>query len=95
MTEHNLPDKDDAPWLDCLDGFKTLSDAELLETLDQATVTCAGCGDKYGVHSVRSSSWWVGKCHVCGEEKPVTESRDFAYFFPTRKKLSNKLAEQT
>jgi hypothetical protein len=23
MTEHNLPDKDDAPWLDCMDGFKT------------------------------------------------------------------------
>ena len=22
MTEHNLPDKDDAPWLDCMDGFK-------------------------------------------------------------------------
>jgi hypothetical protein len=69
MTEHNLPDKDDAPWLDCMDGFKTLSDAELLETLDQATVTCSDCGDKYGVYSVRYSSWWVGKCHVCGEEK--------------------------
>ena len=25
MTEHNLPDKDDAPWLDCLDAFKDLS----------------------------------------------------------------------
>jgi hypothetical protein len=25
MTEHNLPDKDNAPWLDCMDGFKTLS----------------------------------------------------------------------
>jgi len=22
MAEHNLPDKDDAPWLDCMDGFK-------------------------------------------------------------------------
>lgn len=22
MTEHNLPDKDDAPWLDCMDGFQ-------------------------------------------------------------------------
>ena len=22
MTEHNLPEKDDAPWLDCMDGFK-------------------------------------------------------------------------
>jgi hypothetical protein len=25
MTEHNLPDKDDAPWLDCMDGFGTAS----------------------------------------------------------------------
>jgi translation initiation factor 2 beta subunit (eIF-2beta)/eIF-5 len=71
-----------------------VNDKKLLETLDQATVTCADCGDKYGVHSVRYSSWWVGKCHVCGKERPVTESRDFAYFFPTRKKLSAKLAEQ-
>lgn len=22
MTEHNLPDKDDAPWLNCMDGFQ-------------------------------------------------------------------------
>jgi hypothetical protein len=29
MTEHNLPDKDDAPWLDCLDGFKDLSKPSL------------------------------------------------------------------
>lgn len=25
MTEHNLPGKDDAPWLDCMDGFRTAS----------------------------------------------------------------------
>jgi hypothetical protein len=25
MTEHNLPEKDDAPWLDCMDGFKQSS----------------------------------------------------------------------
>ena len=25
MTEHNLPDKDDAPWLDCMDGLRTVS----------------------------------------------------------------------
>lgn len=91
MTEFYLPDKDDVPWLDCMDGFK--SPEELLETLDQATVTCADCGDKYGVHSVRYSSWWNGKCHVCNEEKPVTEARDFAYFFTTRKKLSSNPTE--
>lgn len=22
MTEHNLPEKDDAPWLNCMDGLK-------------------------------------------------------------------------
>ncbi len=71
-----------------------MNDKKLLETLDQATVTCADCGDKYGVYSVRYSSWWVGKCHVCGEEKPITESRDFAYFFTTRKKLSAQLAKR-
>jgi len=25
MTEHNLPKEDDAPWLDCMDGFKQLT----------------------------------------------------------------------
>ena len=25
MTEHNLPNEDDAPWLDCMDGFKQLT----------------------------------------------------------------------
>ena len=25
MIEHNLPNEDDAPWLDCMDGFKQLT----------------------------------------------------------------------
>lgn len=83
--------------LNCSDTLMTesaLSSKDLLSTLEQATITCADCGDKYGVHSVRYSSWWNGKCHICGEEKPVTEARDFAYFFTTRKQLQRKLAEE-
>jgi len=26
VTDFNLPDKDDAPWLDCMDGFQNLED---------------------------------------------------------------------
>ena len=29
MTEFNLPDKDDAPWLDCMDGFSKLKNPTL------------------------------------------------------------------
>lgn len=32
MTEHNLPEKDDAPWLDCMDGFSTLKNTTLSPT---------------------------------------------------------------
>lgn len=56
---------------------------KLLRTLDSAYTSCEDCGSKYGVYSVGSSSTWIGKCDVCGEEKPVTEARDYAYFFPT------------
>ena len=42
MTEHNLSDKDDAPWLDCMDGFQVTkqqpelsSQAQVQKELDQ------------------------------------------------------------
>lgn len=56
---------------------------KLLRTLDTAYTSCKECGLNYGVYSVGCSSTWIGKCEVCGEEKPVTEARDYAYFFPT------------
>lgn len=56
---------------------------KLLRTLDSAYTSCEECGTKYGVSSVGCSSIWIGNCGVCGEEKPVTEARDYAYFFPT------------
>lgn len=31
MTEHNLPDKDDAPWLDCMDGFANAAEPQISE----------------------------------------------------------------
>jgi hypothetical protein len=31
MTEHNLPDKDDAPWLDCMDGFASAAEHQISE----------------------------------------------------------------
>lgn len=64
-----------------------MTDRELLHKLTQASVCCADCGEKYGVHSVGYSSWWNGKCHVCEQQLPVTETRDYAYFFPLRHRL--------
>lgn len=64
---------------------------KLLRTLDSAYTSCTDCGSKYGVYSVGSSSVWMGNCDVCGEEKPVTEARDYAYFFPTIHKIKKLL----
>jgi hypothetical protein len=50
-----------------------------LGTLKNAEVVCKDCGSKYGTYSVGCSSTWLGKCNVCGEEKPITEVRDWGY----------------
>ena len=64
---------------------------KLLRTLDNAYTSCKDCGTKYGVYSVGCSSTWIEKCDVCGEEKPVTEARDYAYFFPTIHRIKKLL----
>jgi hypothetical protein len=50
-----------------------------MQTLMDAEVVCKDCGSKYGTYSVGCSSTWMGKCNVCGEEKPITEVRDWGY----------------
>lgn len=40
---------------------------------------CSDCGRKYGSRIPELSCWHIGKCGVCGKEKPVTEPRDFGY----------------
>jgi hypothetical protein len=51
----------------------------LLEKLTQADICCRDCGLKFGVYSVGVSSTWEGTCDVCGQDKPVTEVRDWGY----------------
>ena len=51
----------------------------LVNKLQGAYTVCKDCGSKYGEYSVGCSSVWEGKCDVCGETKPVTESRDYGY----------------
>jgi translation initiation factor 2 beta subunit (eIF-2beta)/eIF-5 len=72
-----------------------LTDQELLKLLESAYVTCSNCGSKYGVYSVGCSSVWQGVCDVCGNETPVTEARDYAYFYTTISKLKRKLKAKT
>jgi hypothetical protein len=66
----------------------------LLKKLEQAGTSCKDCGVKYGVYSVGCSSNWNGKCGVCGEEKIVTESRDYAYFITGIRKLKKEILEE-
>ena len=66
----------------------------LLKKLEQAGTSCKDCGVKYGVYSVGCSSSWNGKCGVCGEEKIVTESRDYAYFITGIRKLKLEIQNE-
>ena len=59
-----------------------------LSTLKNADVVCKDCGSKYGHYSVGCSSTWIGKCNVCGQEKSVTEVRDWNYLKEGIDKLS-------
>jgi len=61
-----------------------------LSTLVSADVICNDCGTKYGKYSVGCSSRWMGTCDVCGECKPVTETRDYGYLAKGIKELRQK-----
>ena len=68
---------------------------QLIKKLEKACVVCRDCGLKYGVYSVGCSSVWEGVCNVCGETKPVTETRDYAYLMTgIRKLLKEDIKEQ-
>jgi hypothetical protein len=44
--------------------------------------TCRECGDAYGRGMPKDhvATWHTGICGVCGQEKTVTEPRDFRHF---------------
>ena len=65
----------------------TKEQRRLVKKLKDAYVVCNDCGSKYGVYSVGCSSVWNDKCDVCGEDKPVTEARDYAYFVTGIRKI--------
>ena len=66
----------------------------LLKKLETAGNTCFDCGEKYGVYSVGCSSVYEAKCGVCGEDKIVTESRDYAYFITGIRKLKLEIQNE-
>lgn len=63
---------------------------KMLDKLEYASVVCHDCGKKYGEYSVGCSSTWEGKCHVCGETKGVTETRDYGYLHKGIKEMNSK-----
>lgn len=64
-----------------------MTNKQLIKKLENACVVCRDCGLKYGVYSVGCSSVWEGVCNVCGETKPITETRDYAYLMTGIRKL--------
>ena len=63
---------------------------KLLKLLREAEVCCITCGVKYGEPRGDVSSVWIARCNVCGEEKPVTETRDYRYLAKGIQELSTK-----
>ena len=73
-----------------------MTNKQLIKKLEQACVVCRDCGNKYGVYSVGCSSTWEGKCGVCDQVKPVTETRDYGYLMTgIRKLLKEDIKEQS
>jgi hypothetical protein len=73
-----------------------MTNKQLIKKLENACVVCRDCGLKYGVYSVGCSSVWEGVCNVCGETKPVTETRDYGYLMTgIRKLLKEDVKEQS
>jgi hypothetical protein len=62
--------------------------AEQLVLLERAGLCCKDCGTRWGVYSVGCSSSWIGTCHVCGEYKFITETRDYGYLITGRRELA-------
>jgi hypothetical protein len=67
--------------------ISNMNNKQLIKKLEQACVVCRDCGLKYGVYSVGCSSVWEGVCNVCGETKPITETRDYGYLMTGIRKL--------
>ncbi len=74
--------------------MKPLSDRALMKRLKNAYVCCKDCGTKYGVYSVGCSSSYTGICDVCGEEKSITEARDYAYLITGIRQLGQKIQDE-
>ena len=73
----------------------TIPQDNLLTRLGRADVCCMDCGRRYGKYSVGCSSVYNGTCDVCGEDKPVTEVRDFGYFQRGISELKGNIKEQS
>lgn len=44
-----------------------------------AEQVCDDCGSHLGTYVAGESTWHVGTCDICHQEKPVTEARDYNY----------------
>ena len=69
--------------------------SSLYQKLASADQVCKDCGTKYGKYSVGCSSSCMGICDVCGEEKSVTEIRDYGYLGKGLQELRENIKEQS
>jgi hypothetical protein len=58
-----------------------LSRLNLINKLQGAYQVCHECGIKYGEARNSVSTFWNGECDVCGENRGVTEARDYGFLW--------------
>ena len=43
---------------------------------------CMDCGERYGRRAVGMATFHMDECGICGQEKAVTQPRDYGYLQP-------------
>jgi hypothetical protein len=62
--------------------------------LKGAYQVCYDCGTKYGEIRNMASTMWNGECDVCGENKAVTEARDYGFLWKGIREVDETLKSE-
>ena len=71
-----------------------MTNKQFLNKLKKAKLCCNVCGNNFGERTRTQSTWYDGKCDVCGVNISVTEVRDFNYLRNRIKELEKELKKE-
>jgi hypothetical protein len=59
--------------------LKATGKTKAAQPCDRQDFVCDDCGTEFGNAVPDHATWHDGECSICGEEKPVTQARDFGF----------------